>query len=89
MLKRVMLRTDLCNAGNARWAAVDYQYFVVAAVARKMLALQSPGFPDAIELTYQLLFETLPPGQTKTLRYTLYAGPKSSDELKAEWRIHL
>ena len=71
--------------GNARWAAVDYQYFVVAAVARENVVggCKAQASQDAIELTYQLLFETLPPGQTKTLRYTLYAGPKSSDELKA------
>ncbi|MEC8050240.1 MAG: membrane protein insertase YidC [Myxococcota bacterium] len=71
--------------GNARWAAVDYQYFVVAAVAQENVVggCKAQASQDAIELTYQLLFETLPPGQTKTLRYTLYAGPKSSDELKA------
>ena len=70
---------------NARWAAVDYQYFVVAAVAQENVAggCKAQASKDAIELTYQLLFETLPPGQTKTIRYTLYAGPKSSDELKA------
>ena len=72
-------------AGGAQWAAVDYQYFVVAAVAQENVvgACKAQPSQDAIELSYQLLFETLSPGQSKTLRYTLYAGPKSSDELKA------
>ena len=72
-------------AGGAQWAAVDYQYFVVAAVAQENIVGGCKAQPsgDTIELSYQLLFETLSPGQSKSLRYTLYAGPKSSDELKA------
>ena len=72
-------------ASGAHWAAVDYQYFVVAAVAQENVvgACKAQSSQDAIELSYQLLFETLSPGQSKTIRYSLYAGPKSSDELKA------
>ena len=75
---------DLVTSG-AKWAAVDYQYFLVAAIARENVAggCKAKAGDDIIELSYQLLFETLPAGQSKSIRYSLFAGPKSSDELKA------
>ncbi|MGH9365827.1 MAG: membrane protein insertase YidC, partial [Thermoanaerobaculia bacterium] len=74
-------------AGGIDWAGIDAPYFIVAVApdqplrARARLVALEPGKSGFAEVSFEPI--EIPPGQTATREYRVYAGPKESARLLA------
>ncbi len=73
--------------GGIDWAGIDAPYFIVAIApdqpsrARARLVTLEPGISGLAEVSFEPI--EIPPGQTATREYRIYAGPKEHDRLLA------